>query len=70
MTGSHIAAKAAHNIRDFAEKAFGGKPHPDFNFMPFWMRLNPLHMVEISDFLCHVRFRALGTKVPQEQLEV
>lgn len=70
MTGSHIAAKAAHHIHDFAKEAFGGKPRPDFNFMPFWMRLNPLHMVKISDFVCDVCFRALRTDVLQEQLEV
>ncbi len=70
MTGSHIAAKAAHNIHDFAEKAFGGKPRPDLDFMSFWMRLNPLHMVKMSDFLCYFRFRALGTEVSKEQLEV
>lgn len=70
MTDGHLAAKAAHNIHDFVEEALGGKPRPDFNFMSFWMRVNPLHMVKISDFLCDVRFRALGTEVPKEELEV
>lgn len=70
MTGGHLATKAAHHLHDVPQETLGGETGPDFNLMPFWMGLYPLHMVKEQDFLRDVRFRTLWAKVSKVQLEM
>ncbi len=70
VTDRHVTTEPSQDAHDVPQQALGCTINPDFNLMPLWMRLNPLHVMEVPDFLGDVVLRALWTQVLKDQIQV